>query len=349
MTVKKRGSRWTYAFMVRRVRYREAIPEAQNKQEALKAEAEARRAVYEGRWGRQIKSTGFETFTKEVFMPYAESNRKRHKQDKRVVSEFAESFKGRALPEIPPMLIEQWKKRAVQSGLKASTINQKLRVLHRVFSLAVENGYLSSNPVSKVRRLRETAPRERVMTYEEEEALLEVMQDERFYNLRLFFQIATQTGMRANEVLGLRWSEVDFGRKEILLPFNRTKEAKDKAVPLNAFALELLRDRRAECEGMETVFGIGASYPQIGDLWRKACKLAGVVNLHIHDLRHSFASRLLERGHRETDIGKILGHSSLKMTKRYVHSSEESRRAAVESLPQVCHKEMGNVRKMAKK
>jgi site-specific recombinase XerD len=71
-----------------------------------------------------------------------------------VTEGFIEAFKGRALQEIPPMLIEQWKRKQVLAELKASTINQKLRVLHRIFSLAVENGYLNDNPVAKVRRLR---------------------------------------------------------------------------------------------------------------------------------------------------------------------------------------------------
>jgi integrase len=202
---------------------------------------------------------------------------------------------------------------------------------------------------SKVRRLRETDPRERVITYDEEDALLEVMENPRYYNLKLFFQIAVHTGMRANEVLGLRWSEVDFSAKEINLPHYRTKEGKDKTIPLNSFLVELLTERRFDSEGMEAVFGDGASYPQIGALWRAACAEAKVLNLHIHDLRHTFASRLLQFGHRETDINKMLGHSSLKMTKRYVHSNEASRREAVESLAQIWHREPEKALKMGQK
>jgi integrase len=110
---------------------------------------------------------------------------------------------------------------------------------------------------------------------------------------------------------------------------------------------ELLSKRLEECE--EMVFGAGASYSQIGDLWREACQSAKISNLHIHDLRHTFASRLLELGFRETDINKLLGHSSLKMTAKYIHSSEASRREAVESLSQICHQERQKVRKIGQK
>jgi hypothetical protein len=89
----KRGV-WSYDFMVRGVRYRESVPEAQNKQEALLAEAEARRAVYEGRYGRAIRSTPFEKFVEEVFVPYAKTNRKRHEQDRRVLGHVYRGVQG---------------------------------------------------------------------------------------------------------------------------------------------------------------------------------------------------------------------------------------------------------------
>lgn len=348
MTVRKRGKRgiWGYDFMIRGVRYREAIPEAQTKQEALQVEAEARRAVYEGRYGRQMRSISFEKFVREVFLPYAEQNRKRHSQDERIANGFIQFFKGRALQEIPPMLIEQYKRKAAQTLTSkktkplASTINQKLAVLHRVFSLAVENGYLSQNPVSTVKRLKEGDRRERVMTYEEEKAIREVLDSNvRYHSLKQYFEIANNTGMRAMEILELKFDEVDFERAEIRLPYTRTKEAKDKTIPLNSVALDVLKRVREERGGEGRVFGSDSSYGQIGHLWREVCDKAEVVNLHLHDLRHTFASRLLERGERETDINKILGHSKLRMTTKYLHSSAESRRRAVESLSQVCHKE----------
>lgn len=340
MTVRKRGHRFSFDFMIRGVRYRESIPEAQTKHEALKVEADARRAVYEGRYGRQMRSMTFELFVKDVFLPYAKTNRKRHEQDEKVVNGFIEFFRGKALQDIPPFLIEQWKKQAMKTMtlqktyLKPSTINQKLAVLHRVFSLAVENGYLNQNPVGKVRRLKEGRGRERVMSYEEETSIRFVLSQPRYYNVLNFFQLAVMTGMRANEILGLRFAEIDFDGAEITLPPTRTKEGRKKAVPLNKAALELLRELRAEREGMLAVFGAGAHYTHIGNLWREAIGEAGISDLHIHDLRHTFATRLIERGFSETDVKEILGHSRLRMTEKYAHSSAVSRREAVESLSQ---------------
>jgi integrase/recombinase XerC len=110
------------------------------------------------------------------------------------------------------------------TAAKAPTVNQKPVVLNRVFTLAVENGYLSQNPAAKVRRLKEGARRERVMSYEEEENLRRVMRDARYFDLLGFFKLAVNTGMRAEEVVGLQFSEVDFEGREIRLPAGRTKE-----------------------------------------------------------------------------------------------------------------------------
>ncbi|HKC64906.1 MAG TPA: site-specific integrase, partial [Pyrinomonadaceae bacterium] len=107
-------------------------------------------------------------------------------------------------------------------------------------------------------------------------------------------------------------------------PYTRTKEAKDKTIPLNSLALDALKRAREERGGEGRVFGSDSSYGQISHLWREVCEKAKIVNLHLHDLRHTFASRLLERGERETDINKILGHSKLRMTTKYLHSSAES-------------------------
>lgn len=197
---------------------------------------------------------------------------------------------------------------------------------------------MSQNPVSTVKRLKEADRRERVMTGEEEKSIREVLDgDIRYHSLKLFFETANNTGIRAMEILGSTFDEIDFERAEIRLPYTRTKEAKDKVIPLNSAVLALLKQAHEERGGAGHVFGYESSYGQIGHLWREVCKKAGVLNLHIHDLRHTFASRLLERGERETDINKILGHSKLRMTTKYLHSSAESRRRAVESLSQVCH------------
>lgn len=139
-------------------------------------------------------------------------------------------------------------------------------------------------------------------------------------------------------MVGLQFAEVDFGRSEINLPAARTKEAKDKTIPLNPVALAVLEQAHADRGATGRVFPAEFNYQRMSALWREICAGAKVYSLRPHDLRHTFASRLLEAGVRETDINKLLGHASLKMTAKYTHSSETSRKAAVEALAQICHR-----------
>ncbi len=227
MTVRKRGKRWHYDFMIRRVRYKGSIPEAQNKQEALHVEAEMRRAVYEGRYGRHLTNTTLEKFIKEVFLPYAKANRKKWEEDEQKCRIFFEFFKGKTFQEVAPMSIEQFKRWRRDSPSrygrprKASSLNQELAVLSRIFNMARENGYTNQNPLEKVRRFREAAPRNRYLSYEEEVRLREAMQDERYSHVLPLLDLALNTGMRLNEMLGLRWEEVDFNSYTINLPAKR--------------------------------------------------------------------------------------------------------------------------------
>ncbi|MFL6332060.1 MAG: tyrosine-type recombinase/integrase [Pyrinomonadaceae bacterium] len=329
MAVRKRGKRWMYDFMIRRVRYKGSIPEARTKQEALDVEAQMRRAVYEGRYGRQAANTSFERFVREVFIPYARANRKRHEQDERIALMFCEYFKGKAFHEISPMQVERAKKER-RDGHKASTVNLELSVLCRVFNLAVENGYTNQNPTTKVRRLRDEERRARYLTREEEVPLRETL-SEKYPHLLPLFDLALNTGMRLREMLLLRKSEVDFPTGRVILPAERTKEKRRKILPLNPAALDVLRTLAADSDG-RLLFGRGFEASYVERQWKAACREAGVADLHIHDLRHTFATRLAEAGVNETTIMGLLGHSSLRMTTRYAHSTPEAMARAVETL-----------------
>lgn len=334
MTVRKRGKNWHYDLQIKGVRYRSAIPEAQTKREALDVEAEMRRAIYEGRYGKQAGNMPFEKFVKDFFLPYAKINRKRWEQDDKIIQRFVELFKGRTLSEIPPMLIEQAKKKLSQ-GRKPSTVNAMLAILHRVFSLAVENQQLRDNPMRHVRRLIEDDKPERVMSADEEQRLREVYPTQvMYFPLSIFFELVMQTGMREGEACAIGKPEVNFNTRIIHLTAQQTKEKKKKDIPLNDIAYNLLLERLGDMD--KTFVGVTASH--IRHLWRLACKQAGVEGLTIHQLRHTVATRMSEAGVPDAVRSALLGHSSLRMTADYTHISTEALGQAVQSLSQPRHK-----------
>ena len=125
-------------------------------------------------------------------------------------------------------------------------------------------------------------------------------------------------GYRLGEVLNLRWADLDFERRFLLLPDSKTGA---KTVYLSEAASRVLRDIE-QCEGSPYVFpGKRSSEPlrSIRVPWKHVCKAARLDNLRLHDLRHSFASVGAASGLSLPMIGALLGHSQPNTTARYAH------------------------------
>jgi hypothetical protein len=133
MPVHKRGDRWHYAFCIRGVRYRGALPEARNKVQAQKAETKIRQEVYDGRYGRPTGETSFEKFVEGVYKPWARENKRSFENNEKyklpMICE-SKSLKGKTFAQISPLLIEKYKKERRESEIengrtrKPSTINR---------------------------------------------------------------------------------------------------------------------------------------------------------------------------------------------------------------------------------
>jgi hypothetical protein len=144
--VRKRGDIWYYDFMIRRIRYRAAIPEARTKSQAEQAEAQARLEVYQGKYGKPEGSSSFVAFVKETYLPWSKLNKRSSYDDGLICKMLCEHFAGKSFAAITPMLVERFK-RDRREGLtkygtqrQPATVNRELAVLSRIFTLAVEQG-----------------------------------------------------------------------------------------------------------------------------------------------------------------------------------------------------------------
>ena len=153
------------------------------------------------------------------------------------------------------------------------------------------------------------------------------------------FKLLLLTGARRNEIVALRWLEVDLERGLLTLPPARTKaggKSGDRRIPLNSLALEILKEQ-PRAKGGAYVFpadkGKSGHTTAANKVWqvkvRPAAKLPG---LRLHDLRHSFASFALADGASLPLIGKALGHASARSTERYTHVKDDPLRALTESV-----------------
>lgn len=133
----------------------------------------------------------------------------------------------------------------------------------------------------------------------------------------------------------MRWSWIDFARGFIHIPSEATKTAKPRSIPMNQVVRELLTDLRGARGKSEFVFAspkTGGLLTDIKHGFVAACDDAKVIDFRFHDLRHTAATRLADAGADPFVIAEILGHSDLRMTKRYTHATDQRKRQALEQL-----------------
>jgi integrase len=339
MAVRKRGTIWHYDFMVRRVRYRGTIPEARNKAQAKQAEARARLDVFEGRYGKPGGTEGFTKFAREVYLPWAKENKRSWKSDSYHVEVLASYFGQKTFAEITPMLIERFKRdrKATltnrSSARSAASVNRELACLSKIFSLAITHKVVGVNPCLEVKKYREENERTRYLLPEEEARLVAQCVGERAH-LRPLLVLAINTGMRRGEILKLSWRHVDFERNLIRVSSDITKTGRPRELPMNSEVRNLLLEiRPAHSDGPVIPSPkTGKGIVDFKRAFRGACDKAQIEGLHFHDLRHTFGTRAADSGADAFTIAELLGHSDLRMTKRYTHATDQRKRAAVERL-----------------
>lgn len=268
----------------------------------------------------------------EQYMVHAKANKRSWLRDQQMLEHLKKFFgTERQLTEITAVEIEGYKlnRRAAVSG---STVNRELALLKRMFNLAINwDLFLNLNPVRRVKFFREFNIRSRVLSLEEEEKLLQ--------NAAPFIQdlirFALNTGLRTGEIFSLQWSAVDW-EKEILNVF-APKTGKTRTVPINSDARKIL-DSWALGRKNDFVFynhGTGKPFVDLKAGFALACEKAGIEKVTWHTLRHTFASRLLDRGVEIVTVKELLGHSSVTVTMRYTHTNLDTKRAAVGKLGSV--------------
>ena len=135
------------------------------------------------------------------------------------------------------------------------------------------------------------------------------------------FRLLIYTGCRLGEVLSLKWDDVDF--EDCCLRLNESKTGK-RTIPLNESAMKVLCSVQKQ-EGNPYVFcgnKVGTHLVAVQKTWQRIRKKAGISDVRIHDLRHSFASFMIKNGVSIFEISKLLGHKDIKTTMRYAHLAD---------------------------
>ncbi len=239
-----------------------------------------------------------------------------------------------SLAELTPSKVTAYKAKRYKDRVGPSTINREVMLLKNMLTVAARDfEWIRSNPLAKVRMEKEPPGRTRYLAPDEEEKLLQSSPDW----LRQIIVFALNTGLRQGEILSLRSPSVDLFRRVLVV--EESKNGEKRTVPLNETVMELLKYRAkvAPISKTDLVFyspkaGTRIETGNLERAWRAAKTKAKIEDFRFHDLRHTFATRLVQAGVDMYKVQRLLGHKTPAMTQRYAHHSVESLRDGVEVL-----------------
>lgn len=225
-----------------------------------------------------------------------------------------------------------------RGGLSGSTVNRYRALVSSIFTFGVRAGLVQTNPIARVIRFRENESRVRYLLDAEEIKLREVIRRD-CPDREPELDLALYTGMRRGEQFTLKWSDVDLARGILTV---RGKTGR-RFIVANSSAIEALtklsrrRDLEIASSGAEaSAYVCDETLTDVQRDWRrwleKSARSAGVKNFHWHDLRHTFASRLVMASVDIRTVQELLGHKSILMTMKYAHLSPDHRQAAAEKI-----------------
>ena len=277
----------------------------------------------------------FADFALKEYLPYAQ-------QHKRTAGADESKLRVHLLPRFGPRKLDSLTTREMQlyhgeikETLTPATANRHLSLLSKLFKLAVQWGYLEKNPCQGIAKFKENNQRHRYLSEDELRRMFAAMESEPNQVIVAALKFLLLTGIRKEEGLQAKWEHVDLERGSLFLP--ETKSGRSRYVVLNPEALAILR-AQTPIPGNPYVFpgrvqGQPLNNPIKG--FKRILAAAGIENLRIHDLRHSFASLAVNAGATLYDVQHLLGHASPQTTQRYAHLTDERLRQVSGAVGQV--------------
>lgn len=263
----------------------------------------------------------FADFVTGQYLPYARERLRSYRDHESFCRlRLLPAWGPRRLDEIRPADVVTLQQRLTADGLAPPTINRYVALVRRIFNLALRWEVISGrNPAQHADMLREQG-RERFLTAGETHRLFLALDAEPSRTAATCIALLALTGARRSEALNMRWEDVDIPRRLWQVP--RAKSGRRRHIPLSDAAVAVLLSLPRP-PGCPWVFpGADPVRPLEGvrKCWDRVKARAGLASdLRLHDLRHSFASTLVNHGRPIYEVAEILGHSQISTTRRYSH------------------------------
>lgn len=283
------------------------------------------------RRNRGVISHNMKAFCDLYISRYAKTHKKTWKEDQRKINKF---------------IIPKWGNHAIKSIARTDVAafhanmgketpyeaNRLLRLLSKMFTLAIEWGLLDEtdqNPAKSIRLFKEQK-RDRWLKPDELPRLAEALQLEQNEVARNAIWLYLFTGARKSELLQAKWDNIDWDRNELKIP--DTKAGRVHYIPLSAPAQQLLKRINPTADNPHIFPGHirGKHLVNISKPWNRLRIKADIKDVRLHDLRRTVGSWLAQSGNSLHLIGKILNHSSQSTTAIYARFAQDQGRQALE-------------------
>lgn len=282
-------------------------------------------------------------FYTEHYLPYIKAAKRSWQTDVSVFTNHIQPILGGyAMIDIKPFLIQEMVQSLVSKNLSPSTCNRALIILRFMYNCGIRWEVLPKmeNPCKNVKELALNNKKERFLNASEISNLKIELAKSRNKFLPYIVQLLILTGCRRGEALNAQIQHFDLGRGDWIVPL--PKAGKARHIPLNEMAILTVRasialkqSQNQRCIESPYLYpnpSTGEPFQQIFYSWDKARKAAHIDEVRMHDLRHSFASAMVNSGMTLYDVKEILGHSNIRNTERYAHLSNSRLRQAAESV-----------------
>ena len=285
---------------------------------------------------KTLRSTPtFADFMSDRYMPFVKGYKKSwNSDDSYLRNHLLPVFGKKHLDEITKHDVIAFHHGIKAKGLALGTANRCLILLRYAMNLAVrwEIPGVTKNPTKDVALFEDPHNKERYLSEAEAQTLYRAVQASRNPMLQYIIPMLILTGARKREVLDAKCSEFDLERRQWRVSV--TKAGKPRYVPLSDGVVQMLSamphdNRTWVFPNLKTA----KPYVSIFISWDTARKQAGLADVRIHDLRHSFASFLVNAGRSLYEVQKILGHTQIKTTQRYAHLSQDTLIDAANVVP----------------
>ncbi len=292
---------------------------------------------------RQRNMPTFKQFVEDKYLPFVQVHKRSWEMDKNFLDARILPLWGhKKISEITRDDVQELQSNFLRIGHKPASVNRYMALVKYIFNLAERWEVIDKSPARHVSSIRDNNKKERYLSADETERLFKELMKSRSQVVPDIIEFLILTGARRSEVVNLPWSELDLEKGLWTLPPERNKAKTEKVIPLSKAAIKLLERRRDS--GSEYVFPnpkTGEPLKHFHNTWDRIRKKAGIPDVRIHDLRHNFASLLINAGRSLYEVQKLLGHSQLATTQRYAHLTQNTLRDATEVVSLTVRSESG--------